>query len=64
MLEHRWFLSEQAGHDVGLDIAARAYVDDVLRTNAAFTQAFERILGIAAGSVTLTDEATLRYWFG
>jgi hypothetical protein len=36
----------------------------VLRTYAAFTDAFERILGIPPGSVTLTDEPTLRYWFG
>jgi AcrR family transcriptional regulator len=36
----------------------------VLRTYAAFTEAFERILGIPPGSVTLTDEPTLRYWFG
>ena len=31
ILEHRWFLSEQAGTDVGLDVAIRSYVDDVLR---------------------------------
>ncbi len=31
LLEHRWFLSEQAGTDVGLDSARRSYVDDVLR---------------------------------
>ncbi len=31
LLEHRWFLSESAGRDVGLDEAVRAYVDDVLR---------------------------------
>ncbi len=31
VLEHRWFLSEQAGHDIGLDVAADAYVHDVLR---------------------------------
>jgi hypothetical protein len=30
-LEHRWFLSQQAGEDVGLTPAVRAYVDDVLR---------------------------------
>jgi hypothetical protein len=29
-LEHRWYLSEKAGHDVGLDFAARAYIADVL----------------------------------
>jgi hypothetical protein len=31
VLEHRWFLSEQAGHDVGIDVAAEGYVRDVLR---------------------------------
>jgi hypothetical protein len=31
VLEHRWFLSERAGHDVGLVPAARSYVDTVLR---------------------------------
>ena len=30
VLEHRWFLSERAGRDVGLIPAARSYVDDVL----------------------------------
>lgn len=36
----------------------------VLRTYAALTRAFERILGVPHGSVTLTDEPTLRYWLG
>jgi hypothetical protein len=30
-LEHRWFLSQQAGEDIGLMPAVKAYVDDVLR---------------------------------
>jgi hypothetical protein len=30
-LEHRWFLSQKAGEDVGLMPAVKAYVDDVLR---------------------------------
>jgi hypothetical protein len=30
VLEHRWFLSEQASQDVGIEVAARAYVDNVL----------------------------------
>jgi hypothetical protein len=30
-LEHRWYLSQQAGEDVGMSAAATAYVDDVLR---------------------------------
>ena len=31
VLEHRWFLSESAGHDIGLLPATRSYVDTVLR---------------------------------
>ncbi len=31
MLQHRWFLSERHGKDVGLDAAVEAYVEDVLR---------------------------------
>ena len=30
VLEHRWYLSEKAGHDVGLIFAARSYIADVL----------------------------------
>jgi hypothetical protein len=30
VLEHRWFLSEQAGRDVGTTAAARSYFDNVL----------------------------------
>ncbi len=39
-------------------------LDDVRRSVASFTEAFERVLGIPKGSLTLTDEATLRFWFG
>ena len=38
--------------------------DAVLQSSRTFTEAFERILGIAPGSVTLADDATLRFWFG
>ncbi|HEV7133259.1 MAG TPA: DUF4032 domain-containing protein [Gaiellaceae bacterium] len=31
LLEHRWFLSEQAGADVGLEAATASYVENVLR---------------------------------
>ena len=30
VLEHRWYLSEREGHDVGLTFAAQAYINDVL----------------------------------
>jgi AcrR family transcriptional regulator len=36
----------------------------VQRAVAANTEAFERILGIPKGSLMLTDEPTLRFWFG
>jgi AcrR family transcriptional regulator len=49
------FLARQAG---------TISFEDVLRAYSASTEAFERILGIPPGSVTLMDEATLRFWFG
>jgi hypothetical protein len=30
VLVHRWFLSEAAGHDVGMDAATRSYIENVL----------------------------------
>ena len=30
VLEHRWYLSEREGHDVGLTFAAQSYIDDVM----------------------------------
>jgi hypothetical protein len=30
VLEHRWYLSEAAGHDVGLDFASNSYVTEIL----------------------------------
>lgn len=30
VLEHRWYLSEKAGHDVGLVFAARSYISEIL----------------------------------
>jgi AcrR family transcriptional regulator len=38
--------------------------EDVEQAIAAFTEAFERILGLAAGSWTPVDTPTLRFWFG
>jgi tRNA A-37 threonylcarbamoyl transferase component Bud32 len=32
ILEHRWFLSERAGRDVGLQRATKSYIEQVLRT--------------------------------
>jgi hypothetical protein len=30
ILEHRWYLSEKAGGDVGLDHATKSYVSEIL----------------------------------
>jgi AcrR family transcriptional regulator len=49
------FMARQAG-TITFDVVQRAV--------AANTAACERILGIPKGSLTLTDEATLRFWFG
>ncbi len=49
------FIARQAG-SISFEVVQRAVV--------ANTEAFERILGIPKGSVKLTDDATLRFWFG
>jgi AcrR family transcriptional regulator len=49
------FVARQAG-TIGFDSVQRAV--------AANTEAFERILGIPQGSLTLIDEPALRFWFG
>ena len=49
------FIARQAG-TIGFDVVQRAV--------AANTQAYERILGIPTGSLTIIDEPTLRFWFG
>jgi AcrR family transcriptional regulator len=38
--------------------------EEVRRSVATFTEAFERILGAKKGSVKPMDEATLHFWFG
>jgi len=55
---------EQATH---LFIARQANTipfEVVERTVAGYTAAYERILGIPKGSLTLTDRTTLHFWFG
>ena len=37
--------------------------EDVERTIGAYTEAFERVLGLPAGSWPTVDAATLRFWF-
>ena len=50
-----YFIARQAG-----SITFEA----VRRRLTAFTEAFECILGVPNGSLTLTDEPTLHFWFG
>lgn len=38
--------------------------EQVKRSIAAYNEAFERILGVPEGSLTLIEEPTLRFWFG
>ncbi len=44
--------------------AATVTFEAVQRSVVSFTEAFEKILGIPQGALTLTDEPTLRFWFG
>ena len=47
----------------GLSLMAQKFVLNVERAFGAYTEALERILGVAAGSLTLIDDAMLRTWF-
>ena len=38
--------------------------EQVQRSIAAYNDAFERILGVPKGSLTLIEESTLHFWFG
>ena len=55
---------EQATHLFVARQANSVPFEVVERTIAGFTEAFERILGVSKGSLTLTDQATLHFWFG
>jgi AcrR family transcriptional regulator len=50
-------------HFLGRQSGTISY-EQVLKSNRVATEAFERVLGIPPRSVTLADEATLRFWFG
>ncbi len=53
-LANDYFIARQAG---------LISFEEVQRSVASFTEAFERILGVRKGSLTLTDDATLHFWF-
>lgn len=50
LLDHRWFLSEQAGHDVSMKKAVKSYLKDIL-PNRPDEQS---ILGVQAGEIPET----------
>jgi AcrR family transcriptional regulator len=50
-------------HFLGRQAGTISY-EQVLKSNRIATEAFERVLGIPPRTVTLADEATLRFWFG
>src|SRR3989440_3785138 len=54
-LANEYFIARQAGT---ITFAV------VQRSVASFTDAFERNLGIPKGSLTLTEQSTLHFWFG
>ena len=54
---------EQATHLLIARQANTIPYEVVERTFAGFTDAFERILGVPKGSLTLQDAATLHFWF-
>ncbi len=60
-------LSQDAGEAIGALILSfdteRDNMQRVGRTVAAYTDAFERILGIPTGSLTLVDDQILKEWF-
>jgi len=50
ILEHRWYLSEQAGLDVGTTMAAQSYVDNVLpQVPGPLTTSIEHLDGLPPG---------------
>lgn len=56
-------LSDLAGDLFVAHAAGTASIDAIVRTFDAFTSALERVLGLPVHSLTLVDEATLRWWF-
>jgi hypothetical protein len=60
-------LAQDAGETIGALLLSfdpeRADIQRAERTVAAYTEAFERVLGVPAGSLTLVDDQTLKEWF-
>jgi TetR/AcrR family transcriptional repressor of nem operon len=60
-------LAQDAGETIGALLYSfdpkRDDLQRAERTVAAYTEAFERVLGVPAGSLTLADDQTLKEWF-
>jgi len=60
-------LAQDAGEAIGALLFSfepeRDDMQRVERTVAVYTDAFERVLGVSAGSLTLVDDQTLKEWF-
>ena len=60
-------LAQDAGETIGTLVLSFDPIRDdmqrVERTDGAYTDAFERVLGVPAGSLTLVDDQTLKEWF-
>ena len=60
-------LVQDAGETIGALILSfdpeRDDMQHVERTVAVYTDAFERVLGVPPGSLTLVDDQTLKEWF-
>jgi hypothetical protein len=56
-------LNEQATQLFLARLARTISYDDVVARLAAFTEAYERILGLPAGRWVMLDEETLHLWF-
>lgn len=55
VLQHRWYASERAGHDVGLETATDSYVDEVLRHRPDEAA----VLGPAVDATVVGDDVDL-----
>jgi hypothetical protein len=60
-------MAQDAGETIGALLLSfdpkRDDMQRVERTVAVYTDAFERVLGVPAGSLTLVDDQTLKEWF-
>ncbi len=63
MLDHRWYLSERAGHDVGTMEAAVSYVADVLAHKPDERAVLGVQLGGAGGLVGTQFTDTVEHHF-